>query len=152
MRSWTEGMIAIEFVKTSRPGRCSLSFRPSATVGNLLSMTLSGCAKVLGWCILMAKKPEITARAPILAGAALRRPMKRDPDQRVRRRSRALPMVAEGAPLLQMAYPFQTSPCRIRAWRARFLAHGRRGQEEDSVGDILDSSLCTLKIGLVHTV
>ena len=99
----------------------------------------------------MAKKPEITARAPILPGAAPRRPMKRDPDRRVRRPSHVLPMVAEARPSYRWLAP-PAAPRRIRAWRARFLAHGRSGQEEDSVGDILDSSLRTLKIGLVHTV
>ena len=58
---------------------------------------------------------------------AFRRLMKRDPDPRVRRRAHALLLVAEGTPLLKVARLFHTAPQRIRAWRARFLAHGRRG-------------------------
>jgi transposase len=50
-----------------------------------------------------------------------------DPDPRVRRRAHALLLVAEGIAVVQVARLFQTAAHRVRAWRSRFLAEGRRG-------------------------
>lgn len=61
----------------------------------------------------------------------LRRLVKTDPDPRVRRRAHALLLVAQGTPLIQVARLFQTAAHRIRAWRARFLAHGRAGLADE---------------------
>jgi transposase len=71
--------------------------------------------------------------SPALAphAAALRRLTRTDPDPRVRRRARAPLLVAEGQPVAAAARLCETSPNRVRAWRARFLAGGRRGLADE---------------------
>jgi transposase len=71
--------------------------------------------------------------SPTLAphGDDLRGLARTDPDPRVRRRAHALLLVAEGQAVAAVARTFETGPNRIRAWRARFLAGGRRGLADD---------------------
>ncbi len=71
--------------------------------------------------------------APTLAPCAddLRGLTRTDPDPRVRRRAHALLLVAEGRTVAAVARLFETGPNRIRAWRARFLAGGRRGLADE---------------------
>ncbi len=71
--------------------------------------------------------------APTLAPCAddLRGLTRTDPDPRVRRRAHALLLVAEGRTVAAVARLFETGPNRIRAWRARFLAGGRRGLDDE---------------------
>ena len=59
--------------------------------------------------------------------AAVRSLLRCDQDPRVRHRAHALLLVAGGEPVARVARPFRTEPHRVRAWRARFLADGRRG-------------------------
>jgi putative transposase len=66
--------------------------------------------------------PALAPYADDLRGLA-----RTDHDPRVRRRAHALLLVAEGHPVAAVARLFETGPNRIRAWRARFLAGGRRG-------------------------
>jgi transposase len=71
--------------------------------------------------------------SPALAphAAALRRLTRTDPDPRVRRRARAPLLVAEGQPVAAAARLCGTGPNRVRAWRSRFLAGGRRGLADE---------------------
>ena len=71
--------------------------------------------------------------SPALAQYAdvLRSLTRTDPDPRVRRRAHALLLVAEGHPGAAVARLFETGPNRVRAWRARFLAGGRRGLADE---------------------
>ena len=71
--------------------------------------------------------------SPALAPYAddLRSLTRTDPDPRVRRRAHALLLVAEGRPVAAVARLFETGPNRVRAWRARFLAAGRRGLADE---------------------
>ena len=68
---------------------------------------------------------------PTLRADRLRRLARTDPDPRVRRRAHALLLVAEGRSVAAVARLFETSPGRVRAWRARFLAGPRRGLADE---------------------
>ena len=61
----------------------------------------------------------------------LRRLTKTDRDPRVRRRAHALLLLAEGHSVASVARLFETAPNRVRAWRSRFLAGGRRGLADE---------------------
>ena len=54
-----------------------------------------------------------------------------DPDPRVRRRAHALLLLTEGHAVVAVARLFATAPHLVRAWRARFLASGRRGLADE---------------------
>jgi putative transposase len=62
---------------------------------------------------------------------SLRRLTRTAPDPRVRRRAHAMLLVAEGKPVLEVARLFETAPHRVRAWRARFRAHGEAGLADE---------------------
>ena len=66
--------------------------------------------------------PDLALHAPSLVQLT-----RTDPDPRVRHRADALVLVADGLTLTATAQLLHTSPCRIRAWRDRFLAEGRDG-------------------------
>jgi transposase len=57
----------------------------------------------------------------------LRRLVKGDPDPRVRHRAQAVLMVARGTAVVRVAREFRTAAHRVRAWRDRYLEHGREG-------------------------
>lgn len=61
----------------------------------------------------------------------LRRLTRTDPDPRVRRRAHALLLLAEGHSVSAVARLFETAPHRVRVWRVRFLAGGRRGLADE---------------------
>jgi transposase len=63
--------------------------------------------------------------------ATLRQLTRTDPDPRVRRRAHALLLLSAGRSVVAVARLFATAPHRVRTWRARFLARGRRGLADE---------------------
>src|SRR5215212_608879 len=61
----------------------------------------------------------------------LRHLTRTDPDPRVRRRAHALLLLTEGHSVVAVARLCETAPHRVRAWRTRFLASGRRGLADE---------------------
>jgi len=54
-----------------------------------------------------------------------------DPDPRVRRRAHSLLLLSEDYSVAAVARLFETAPHRVRVWRSRFLAAGRKGLADE---------------------
>ena len=61
----------------------------------------------------------------------LRHLTRTDPDPRVRRRAHALLLLTEDYAVAAVARLFETAPHRVRVWRSRFLAAGRKGLADE---------------------
>ncbi len=61
----------------------------------------------------------------------LRHLTRTDLDPRVRRRAHALLLLTQDHSVVAVARLFETAPHRVRVWRSRFLAAGRRGLADE---------------------